>query len=175
MKKFISILCSTGFIFLVSCNSKEAGMSDTAKKNLDAFMTVSNSFQTGDTSQIDDVVAADFVDHTDKGDRGRDSLIAMIAEMKAANMQMKSEVIKSFADDEYVFGWMRWTGTGNGQMGMPMGPYEMSGIEVVKFKDNKAVEHWSFMEPREMMKMMPSTHADTSKSKTVGKDTTSKM
>jgi predicted SnoaL-like aldol condensation-catalyzing enzyme len=30
----------------------------------------------------------------------------------------------------------------------------MTAIEVVRFKDGKAVEHWSFMEPREMMKMM---------------------
>jgi predicted SnoaL-like aldol condensation-catalyzing enzyme len=40
-------------------------------------------------------------------------------------------------------------------MGMPKGPYDMTAIEVSKFKDGKAVEHWSFMNMQEMMKMMP--------------------
>jgi hypothetical protein len=35
------------------------------------------------------------------------------------------------------------------------GPYDMNGIEVVRFKDGKAVEHWAFMDARDMMKMMP--------------------
>jgi len=68
---------------------------------------------------------------------------------------MKSEIKKVFADDDYVMAWMRWTGTADGSMpGMPAGPYDMTAIEVVRFKDGKAVEHWAFMEPREMMKMM---------------------
>jgi hypothetical protein len=31
----------------------------------------------------------------------------------------------------------------------------MKSIEVAKFKDGKAVEHWSFMDMQDMMKMMP--------------------
>jgi hypothetical protein len=41
-------------------------------------------------------------------------------------------------------------------MGMPAGTnVDMSPIEVSKFKDGKATEHWTFMQPAEMMKMMP--------------------
>ena len=41
-------------------------------------------------------------------------------------------------------------------MGVPPGSkYDMNAMEVSKFKDGKAVEHWTFMQPREMMKMMP--------------------
>jgi predicted SnoaL-like aldol condensation-catalyzing enzyme len=68
--------------------------------------------------------------------------------------QRSPEIIKELADDEYVFSWLRFTGTTSGIMGMPAGPYNMTSIEVVRFKDGKAVEHWGFMEPREMMKMM---------------------
>jgi predicted SnoaL-like aldol condensation-catalyzing enzyme len=39
-------------------------------------------------------------------------------------------------------------------MGMPNGPYDMTAIELAKFKDGKAVEHWNFMEMQSMMKMM---------------------
>ena len=157
MKKYLFIL-SAGFICLLnSCSDKKegAGMSDKAKKNLEAFHVVDSAFQTGNTSRIDEVVASDFVDHTNKGDMGRDSLKAMITMMKNSGSNMKSEVKKALADDEYVMAWMRWTGTSDGSMGMPVGPFDMSAIEVVRFKDGKAVEHWSFMEAREMMKMMP--------------------
>jgi predicted SnoaL-like aldol condensation-catalyzing enzyme len=99
-------------------------------------------------------VSSDFVDHTERGDLGRDSLKAMIVTMHQQMPDMKSEVIKEMADDEYVFGLIRYTGTSNGQMGMPAGPYDFRSLEVVKFKDGKAVEHWAYMEPREMMKMM---------------------
>ena len=81
-------------------------------------------------------------------------------------MEIILEIIKELADDEYVFSWMRFTGSSDGSMGMPAGPYDMKSIEVVRFKDGKAVEHWGFMEPREMMKMMQQMPAmDTTKKK----------
>ncbi len=157
MKKFLFILFAATICFLTACNEKAAtteGMSDAARKNLDAFRAVDTAFQTGDLSRIDSVVASDFVDHTPKGDMGRDSLKAMITMMKNAGT-MKSETKKVFADDEYVMAWMRWTGTSDGSLpDMPAGPYDMSGIEVVRFKDGKAVEHWAFMDARDLMKMM---------------------
>ena len=51
--------------------------------------------------------------------------------------------------------WMNWTGTSDGSIpDMPAGPIDMNGVEVVRFKDGKAVEHWGFMQPADMMKMM---------------------
>jgi len=173
MKKFLFILSAAAFCLLSACTDKAAdaeGTSDAAKKNLEAFHTVDNAFQTGDISRIDSVVAGDFVDHTPKGDFNRDSLKNMITMMKKAGT-MKSEIIKEFADNEYVMGWMRWTGTSDGSLpDMPAGPYEMNGVEVVRFKDGKAVEHWAFMDAREIMKMMTgsqpsSTPTSTDKAK----------
>lgn len=160
MKKILLIFFVAAGCFLPACNEQasdnKGGMSDAAKKNLDAFHVVANAFETGDISGIDSVVASDFVDHTPKGDHNRDSLKAMISMMKNAGT-MKTEIKKEFADDEYVFGWMHWTGTSNGSIpDMPAGPFDMNGMEVVRFKDGKAVEHWAFMDAREMMKMMSS-------------------
>ncbi|MFC0774852.1 ester cyclase [Terrimonas alba] len=173
MKKYLLAISSCLFLFCMSCNNKAgddkmgAGkMSDQAEKNIAASHVVSDAFQTGDISKIDSVVASDFVDHTERGDMGRDSLKAMIKVMHATNKDMKMEIIKDLADDEYVFSWMRFTGTSDGSMGMPAGPYDMRSIEVVRFKDGKAVEHWGFMEPREMMKWMQQMPAmDTMKKK----------
>ena len=172
MKKYLLAISSCLLLLCVSCNN-EAGdvkagddkMSDQAEKNIAASHVVSDAFQSGDISKIDSVVASDFVDHTDRGDMGRDSLKAMITAMHATNKDMKMEIIKDLADDEYVFSWMRYRGTSDGSMGMPAGPYNMTSIEVVKFRDGKAVEHWGFMEPREMMKMMPQIPTHTTKKK----------
>jgi predicted SnoaL-like aldol condensation-catalyzing enzyme len=158
MKQILSLFAAGILFCCISCNNeKTAGESkdnSKAEKNLAASRIVTKAFDTGDPSMIDSAVASDFVDHTDRGDMGRDSLKAMIVAWKADSKDSKTEVIKELADDEYVFSWMRFTGTTSGTMGMPAGPYNMTSIEVVKFKDGKAVEHWGFMEPREMMKMM---------------------
>ena len=158
MKKFFFILSVAASFLLSACNDKDTGnggMGATARKNLDAFHEVDNAFQTGDISRIDSFVASDFVDHTPHGDWNRDSLKVMITMMKKAGT-MKSEIKKEFADDEYVMAWMHWTGTSDGSIpDMPSGPYDMNGIEVVRFKDGKAVERWAFMDARDMMKIMP--------------------
>jgi len=163
MKKLFSLFAGAILCFLISCNNEKSTVETTAgteeessakKKNLEASHTVVKAFDTGDPSMIDSVVASDFVDHSEGKDQNRDSLKAMIVAWKADSKDSKSEIIKELADDEYVFSWMRFTGTSSGAMGMPAGPYNMTSIEVVRFKDGKAVEHWSFMEPREMMKMM---------------------
>ncbi len=66
---------------------------------------------------------------------------------------MKMEKVREMADDEFVFSWMRYSGTSDGAMGMAKGPYTMNTIEVSKFRDGKAVEHWAFMDAQEMMAM----------------------
>jgi predicted SnoaL-like aldol condensation-catalyzing enzyme len=179
MKKLFSFLATViiSFFLFISCSSdKKAGLSDVAQKNLEAYRAVSNAFQTGDISKIDNVVAGDFIDHTDKGDVGRDSLKTMITAMHVAQGDMKTKTVKEFADDEYVFALMNYTGNSDGSMGMPKGPYDMSSIEVVKFKNGKAIEHWAYMEPREMMKMMAGVPPSPpmSESKQPAKDPTSK-
>lgn len=172
MKKYLLAVSSCLFLFCISCNNPAGDtktgdnkMSEQAEKNLAASHIVSDAFGSGDISKIDSAVASDFVDHTDRGDMGRDSLKAMIKMVHATNQDMKMEIIKELADDEYVFSLMRFTGTSDGTM-MPKGPYDMQAIQVVKFRDGKAVEHWEYMEPREMMKMMPQQSAmDTTKKK----------
>ena len=116
---------------------------------------VDKAFQTGDASGLDSVIADNFVDHTDKGDKNRDTLKAMIKMWHDADKTMKMETTKEVADDNYVFAQMHMTGTGDGMM-MPAGPYDMHSVEVVKFSNGKAVEHWGYMEMGEVSKMMMS-------------------
>jgi predicted ester cyclase len=82
-----------------------------------------------------------------------------VAEMKKYHDQMpdmKSETFRTMADDEYVMTWSKTSGTAKTDgMGMKAGQtMSMTSVDVAKFKDGKAVEHWIFMDPSEMMKMM---------------------
>jgi len=159
MRKFL-LAAFAGLLCFSSCNNTatvagENKDNSMAQKNLEASRAIGKAFETGNTNVLDSVVADDFLDHTDRGDvRGRDSLKAMVQMIHDNMKDMKSETIKDLADDEYVFSWMRFTGTSDGSMGMPSGPYDMQSIEVAKFRDGKAVEHWSFVSMKEMMEMM---------------------
>lgn len=157
MKKILFAAMAGLLCFCISCTSKTEGTgSDKAKSNMAASDAIGKAFETGDISKIDGLVADDFVDHTDQGDKkGKDSLKAMITLMHSTMKDMKMEVVHEVADDDYVFSWNHYSGTSDGAMGMPKGPYSMNAIEVSKFKDGKAIEHWSFVNMMEMMKMMP--------------------
>jgi len=173
MKKFFPLIAGIALCTL-SCNNHHSSAetasatkeeSSATKKNREAFKTVTDAFETGNISMIDSVVASDFVDHSGTHETNRDSLKAMITLWKADTKDSKMEVIKEVADDEYVFGWLRFTGTSSGKMDMPAGPFNMNAIEVTKFRDGKAIEHWTFMEPGEMMKMMGPKPAAENKAK----------
>lgn len=155
MKKLLYVFSAGLLGLFVSCNdTSKTTVSSTTTKNLEASRTISRAFQTGDVSAIDSVVASDFVDHTDRGDMGRDSLKAMVVMVHRDFPDMKTEVIKEFADDDHVATVVRYTGTSKGEMGMPVGPYDMHAIHLIRLKDGKIVEHWEYMEMRDMVKMM---------------------
>jgi predicted SnoaL-like aldol condensation-catalyzing enzyme len=165
MKKLVLLLFvfTTFLIYLVSCNemASKSEINSTEQKNLAADSIVGDAFRTGDISKIDSVVAADFVDHTQDGDKNRDSLKTVIKMVHDSFPDMKMDLMHQSAKDDYVYTWLRFTGNSTGQMGMPKGPYDWRMMEVTKFKDGKAVEHWEFMDSRDvakereqMMKMM---------------------
>jgi predicted SnoaL-like aldol condensation-catalyzing enzyme len=100
------------------------------------------------------VIADDYIDHKAMGGvKGRDSVKAGIIRVHANYKEIKMEAIKELADNDYGFFWMHFTGNSNGAMGIPAGPFDMTHLQVVKFKDGKAVEYWEFMETGQLMKM----------------------
>jgi predicted ester cyclase len=161
MKKFLTMLLLAGCCYLVSCNSKsDSGLSATAQKNLDASNAIEQTFTSKDFSKLGDYIATDAVDHSgDNGDiKGLDSIRAAFEKESATMDNMKVETIKNLADDEYVMSWSHYSGSYKTDgMGHKAGDkFEMKAVEVSKFKDGKAVEHWSMMEPGDVMKMMAS-------------------
>lgn len=120
---------------------------------------ITKCFDTKDFSKLGDYIAEDGIDHAgEMGDiKGLANMKAEFEKMVAAYDNSTTEVIKEMADDDYVMTWQRYKGTlKTDQMGMKAGDkFDMSALEVAKFKDGKAVEHWTFMQPSDMMKMMP--------------------
>ena len=158
MKKILIAAFATACLY-TSCSDTTTTATKTdsqEEKNIAANKAISQTFLTGDVSAIDSFVSEDFIDHTDRGDmKGRDSLKAMVKMMHTSFKDMKMETVREVADGDYVWSWMKYTGTSDGSMGMPKGPYDMDAVELSKYKDGKAIEHWGFMEMQDMMKMMP--------------------
>ena len=144
---------------LTACNDAKTDSAtstndDVEQKNIEASKKIADAFLTGNTAAIDSFVADDFVDHTDHGDKiGKDSLKAMVNFIRTSFKDMKGETLSVTAENDHVFQWMKYTGTSDGSMGMQAGPYSTHIMEVSRFKDGKAVEHWAYMEMQEMMKM----------------------
>ncbi|HEX7902592.1 MAG TPA: ester cyclase [Chitinophagaceae bacterium] len=146
---FILLFIAVGSI-CISCNSG-GGMSATAKKNLEINDAIMKAYEAGDFSKMGDYIAADAVDHGgENGDiKGLENIISEMKKYRATMPDMKATTVKEMADDEYVFAWATVSGTMQGK------PTTMSSVDVSKFKDGKAVEHWVFMNPSELMQMMP--------------------
>jgi predicted ester cyclase len=157
MKKFF--LLAAAPLMLISCADKEAGMSDQAEKNLASMNGVIRSLESRDLSKLDQYMAADVVDHAPATGpvSGLDSVRKGLEEQMKFSVDMKTEVVKELADDEYVMSWLKFRGTvAMDGMGMKKGDkMEMSSMEVARFnKDGKVVEHWTFVNPAEMAAMM---------------------
>lgn len=171
---------SVPFLFVLStlvtsCNNQQAGMSDRARKNLETATAIAKMFESHDWSKVGDYIAADAVDHSGpRGEvKGLDNIKAEFQEFGNTMSDMKNEVVKELADDDYAFQWMKesWTLTKD-DMGMKAGSkMNTDAIEVSKFNaDGKVTDHWSFISVNDMMKMMPQGNmgnmgADTSKMK----------
>ncbi len=161
MKKNLFALLAASALFFCACNSGgKSGMSDTAKKNLDAARAIAKMFETNDWSKVGDYIAADGIEHASMSGhdiKGLDSIKANFANIMNMIKDVKNETVKELADDDYTFQWLKETSTMKTDgMGMKAGTTTtMNAIEVSKFKDGKSTEHWSFIDFNDMMKMMP--------------------
>jgi predicted SnoaL-like aldol condensation-catalyzing enzyme len=159
--RFISIAV-IGSVFLLSCNNKSTGISETAQKNLNAEKSIRELIASKNLDSLDEYISPDCIDHSGfHGDvRGLDSIKAQFRMMMAMASE-KTEIVKELADDDYIMSWEHNTGeyitTGYGHK--PGDKFDLQEMEVVRFRDGKAVEHWSMMPPADVMKMMATTAA----------------
>jgi len=169
MRKLPFVLGAALFCLILACQTtvstdppaaeKPSAADEAAAKNLETSHVVNKAFETGDFSAVRALLAEDAVDHSGQtGDiKGADSILAMMQSWAKMATNMKSSVIKELADKEYVFQWMKSTGTmAEDGFGMKKGEsFDSEAIEVTKFNgEGKMTEHWTFMSYAEMAKMM---------------------
>jgi predicted SnoaL-like aldol condensation-catalyzing enzyme len=167
MKKFFCLTGISLLFLLMSCsNSTPTPGADTtatsgAEKNKANMRAVIKAIDAGDGAVIDSLIASDAVDHSGPNMteiKGGDSIKSMLKNIHNNFTDLKTEIIADAAEGDYVFTLSKMTGTTTANPGMGMPPNtktEMTGVDVVKFKDGKATDHWNYMDPKDMMKMMP--------------------
>jgi predicted ester cyclase len=163
MKKHTYLLCITlSFLFLSCSNQQPGAPSATAQKNLDAMKGVRQAIESKDYGKLGDFIASDAVDHTgEHGDiKGIDS-IKLELQTWTDMVDEKTEVIKELADDDYVMSWVRDTGKykSDGEGHKAGQAFDIPSVDIAKLSNGKVTEHWSMMQPADVMKMMASTTA----------------
>ncbi|MCB0792748.1 MAG: ester cyclase [Flavobacteriales bacterium] len=138
----------------------------------ETFRKIFEMFNTGNTEGIEDLVAADFVDHqqppeiTTTGIQGARDVIAYF---RSVMPDLHQEMIRTATNGDISFVHYHMSGTFTGPMGeMPPNGKKMDvmGVDVVRFADGKMVEHWGYIEEMKMMQqlgMMPPPDAAAKK------------
>src|SRR5437588_1137083 len=166
MKKLLLAATAGFYCFLISCNAKTDNTTADSSTNSEAEQArqlnrdVIKGIETGDSSKLS-FISSDAVDHNG-GPNGReikgDSIRYYLADMHNHFSDLKFDIISDAVDSngKYIYTWSRMTGTAkDASMGMPAGAkFDMKSVDVTRFKNGKIVEHWAYMDPTDMMKMM---------------------
>jgi steroid delta-isomerase-like uncharacterized protein len=138
---------------------------DNSARNKAAMMKIYEAFETGNTDALGNYVAEDAMDHamdtmiTKK--QGLAGLKEMIMVNRTAFPDLRLTVKAMATSGDTLLAYYTFTGTNSGMMmGMPATnkSVEVNGVDIVVFKDGKAVEHWEVSDQLGMMKqlgMMP--------------------
>src|SRR6266496_1644681 len=162
MKKFLFTAAAGMLCFFISCTdtgtTTNTGTSQN-EKNLESNRKVFKAIETGDVSTLDSLIASDAVDHqgpNGKDINGGDSVKHMLADVHNHAKDLKFDIIADATNGDYIFTMSEMTGTTtDSSWGMPAGTkMDSKGVDVVKVKDGKMVEHWGFLDAKAMMKNM---------------------
>jgi ketosteroid isomerase-like protein len=163
MKKYTYFLSLTLTILFLACNNQQPGApTATTQKNLDAMKGIRQVMESKDYSKLGDFIASDAVDHAgEHGDiKGIDSIKSEL-QTWTDMVDEKTEVIKELADEDYVMSWVRETGKykSDGEGHKAEQAFDIPSVDIAKLSNGKVTEHWSMMQPADVMKIMASTTA----------------
>ncbi|MBK9096849.1 MAG: ester cyclase [bacterium] len=125
------------------------------------YNEVLNALTTGKTDVLDKYIASDFTEHDPSPVMSTKTGLERIKEDFAAYHKifpdMKAKVHSIAVSGDMLFAHLTFTGTtSEPAMGMPAGhKMTMNSVDVIRFKGDKAVEHWGFTSNSDIMKMMP--------------------
>lgn len=139
---------------MMKADSAEAAQVAAQENAVRAIFDMINS---GNYEGMDNLMTADFVDHqqdpsiTTTGIQGVKDMMNLL---RGAYPDYKQEVLHMSSSGDRTYVHLRMTGTNTGPWGaMPATGKAMDvmGVDVIRFADGKAAEHWGYMEEMKMM------------------------
>jgi predicted ester cyclase len=150
MKKVFFAASALCFYFISCNNNGGSGNND----NLSASRDIMKGIETGDSSKLTSI-APDAIDHA--GPMGEvhngDSIKAMLREMHNHVKDLKIDILGDASNGDYTYTWSKMSGTAlDSTMGFPANqPFNVRSVDIIKFQNGKAVEHWGFVDQQDLM------------------------
>lgn len=156
MKTLAPIAFALVVLFTACQQKKGEEITPEAQKNLDAMRGVIECFNARDFSKLGNYVAEDCFDHYGAGLQGLEAMKVEYESWLAYTKSSKIVPHLEMANDEYVIMWIHFEETITQDIGdMKAGQkYDKTDKEVGRFENGKLVEHWTFIEPSEMEKVI---------------------
>jgi steroid delta-isomerase-like uncharacterized protein len=131
-----------------------------SEENKAVVRRIYDIINSGDLSGVDDVIAADAVDHQvppGVSNRGAAGLRAFVEMFRGAFPDLRITIDDTIAEGDKLAVRSTMTGTHKGDfMGIPPTgkSFSLEGIDIVRFAGGKAVEHWGAADNMELMQQL---------------------
>ena len=133
----------------------------TTEQNKSLFRQfIDEVFNQGNMSAVDELVAPDFVEHEELPPgipTDREGVKQLTLMLRSAFPDFKATIDDMLAEGDKVVVRMTWRGTHRGEfMGIPATGKSVSigVIDIVRFSEDKFVEHWGLMDNAGMMQQL---------------------
>ena len=133
----------------------------TTEQNKSLFRQfIDEVFNQGNMSAVDELVAPDFIEHEELPPgipTDREGVKQLTLMLRSAFPDFKATIDDMLAEGDKVVVRMTWRGTHRGEfMGIPATGKSVSigVIDIVRFSEDKFVEHWGLMDNASMMQQL---------------------
>lgn len=169
-KKFLIPLLIPFIVILTSCQTMKSELQGKDKK---VALKVMEIFDNGNVDELDNYVTQNSIDHQRDTTMTKKTGLAGLKEMFTKFHQifpdMKTTIHSIAVAGDTVFVYSTSVGTSTQPfMGFPAGQKQtLNGVDVMRFKEEKIVEHWGFIDTNDMMRIVE--HAMMQKNSMTGK------
>lgn len=152
-------------LLTISVSVGYAQLSKSQAKNKEITAKIFKAFDDGDANALENLIAQDVVSHSEMPPEIKSTGLPAVKEIlkmhKAAFPDIKTKIHVMAVAGDTVITYFTSTGTNSGPfMGMPATNKKINteGVDIIRFKNGKAVEHWGIYDNMKMMQqlgMMP--------------------
>ncbi len=179
MKTIITVCMAAACVLLLASCQKADPQAAMREKNKAAMKAINDAFTSGDVGVLDTYIAPDVIEHSPdpmmKG-TGLEAVKGMLKSLHAMYPDFTVTTNYMVAEGDLVVSQSTMTGTNSGSVeGMPATNKRINvdGVDIVRFKDGKGIEHWGYYDAMKMMQqlgMMPPPGGEMGKPQEMGKE-----